>query len=80
MTNELKLTLRYEERTAIDVVRKMLKRRPELAACLLDGMSKEVAVTVLQQGQKELADMLVVSRALSEAAGKLALELRETSC
>lgn len=68
-TEHLKLT--YEERNALAVIRKALRRKPELANAILAGMSRGVAVRVLQQGQKELADLLSVSRAFSEAAAEL---------
>lgn len=68
-TQDLKLT--YEERNALAVIRKALQRKPGLAAALLEGMSKEAASRVLSQGQKELTDMLAVTRAFSAAAAKL---------
>ena len=66
------MILNYEERQALAVIRKALKRKPELAAAIMDGMSKEVATTVLLQTKKELDDLLAVSRAFSAAAGALA--------
>lgn len=67
---EIKLT--YEERQAIAVVRKLLKRKPQAATLVLTGMAKEVAVNVLLQAKKELADLLEVSHAITRAAGELA--------
>ena len=66
------MNLNYEERQALAVIRKALKRKPELAAAIMEGMSKEVATTVLLQTKKELDDLLAVSRAFSAAAGALA--------
>lgn len=66
---ELKLT--YEERNAFTVMRKAIQRKPELAAALLEGLSKQVAVSVLQQAAKELDTLLKVSQAFSAAAKTL---------
>jgi predicted DNA-binding protein (UPF0251 family) len=70
MTEEIKLT--YEERQALPVIRKLLKRKPDAANLIMQGMAKEVAVNVLLQAQKELADLLKVSQAISAAAGEIA--------
>jgi predicted DNA-binding protein (UPF0251 family) len=67
---EIKLT--YEERQALPVIRKLLKRKPEAAAMLLEGIVKESAVNILLQAKKELADMLAVSSAITQAAGEIA--------
>ena len=72
MTHEELKQLTYEERCALPVIRKLLKRRPEVATLLMQGMAKEVAVNVLMQAQKELADLLAISHAFSEAAGAIA--------
>ena len=66
---EIKLT--YEERQAIPVIRKLLKRKPEAAALVFEGMVKESAVNILLQAKKELADLLAVTHAISTAAGNL---------
>ncbi len=76
MTEEIKLS--YDERNAITVVRMMLKRNPAKAKFIMDGMAKEVAISVLLQAQKELANLLKVSQAISAAAGEIAkLEKKE---
>ncbi|MFM7008072.1 MAG: hypothetical protein ACKO0Z_01860 [Betaproteobacteria bacterium] len=67
---EIKLT--YEERQAVPIIRKLLKRKPEAAALVFEGMAKESAVNILLQAKKELDDMLAVSQAISEAAGAIA--------
>jgi hypothetical protein len=71
--------LNYDERNAFALVRKTIKRRPELAAALLEDMSKEVAVAVLMQARDELATMQKIAHAFSEAAGVLAKQVKETS-
>lgn len=64
--------LNYEERQAWPVIRKLIKRKPECAAALLEGLPKEAAVRILLTAKKELDDLLAVSRAFSEVAVKLA--------
>lgn len=69
--------LSYYEREAVQVVRKLLLRKPEIAAYLLDGHSKELATTVLLKVRDELNQLLAVSRAFSAAAGELAKKAKE---
>jgi hypothetical protein len=64
--------MNYDERQAFMTVRKLIKRRPELAAALMEDMSKEVAVSVLLQAQQELKTLQLVARSFSQAAGVLA--------
>jgi hypothetical protein len=64
--------LNYDERQAFMTVRKLIKRRPELAAALMEDMSKEVAVSVLLQAKKELDQLLVINRAFIAASSALA--------
>ena len=71
MTEKQMPKLSYDERLAFATVRKTIKRRPEFAAALMEDMSKEVAVSVLQQGLKELNDMHAITRAFSQAAGEI---------
>ena len=74
---DIRVTLTYEEKNALDVLRKAMKSKPQIAAALMEGMVKEVAHTVLVQAQKELADLLKVSHAFSEAAGTLAKQYKD---
>lgn len=74
--SDIRPTLTYEEKNALDVLRKAMKRKPQIAAALMEGMAKEVAHTVLKQVQKELADLLNVSHAFSAAAGELAKQYK----
>ena len=60
--------LTYEERQAIPVIKKLLQRKPEWAAELLKGVTKESAVSVLLQAQRELKDLQIFARAMTEAA------------
>ena len=69
---EPKIALTYEERQAMPVIRKLLKRKPEAAALLMQDMTKAGAVAVLLQAKKELANLLAVSQAMSAAAAEIA--------
>lgn len=73
MTDETKpkISLTYEERQALPVIRRMLMRKPETAALVVEGMAKETAVRVLRGTKKELAVLLQVAHAFSAAAGEL---------
>lgn len=77
MLEKPKLNLTYEERQALVVIRKAMKRKPEIAAALLEGMAKDVATTVMLTIRDELKSMLEVNRAFSEVAHKLALMEKE---
>lgn len=73
MPTEKKLPpMNYDERQAFMTVRKAIKRRPELAAALMEDMSKEVAVAVLLQAKTELDQLLVINRAFIAASSALA--------
>ena len=72
MTEKQMPKLNYDERQAFMTVRKLIKRRPELAAALMEDMSKEVAVSVLLQAKKELDQLLVINRAFIAASSALA--------
>ena len=64
--------LTYEERQAWPVIRKLIKRKPEMAAELLDGLSKEAAAAVLIKIRDELKILLEVNKAFSAVAAELA--------
>jgi hypothetical protein len=72
MTEKKLPAMNYDERQAFMTVRKLIKRRPELAAALMEDMSKEVAVSLLLQAKKELDQLLVVNRAFIAASSMLA--------
>ena len=71
MTERTPMLFTYEERQALAVLRKSMRTKPQVAAALIEGMSRETAVSVLQQAQTELADLLKVTQALSAAAQTL---------
>jgi hypothetical protein len=72
MTEKKLPAMNYDDRQAFMTVRKLIKRRPELAAALMEDMSKEVAVSLLLQAKKELDQLLVVNRAFIAASSMLA--------
>lgn len=67
----MKIALTYEERQALPVIRKLLKRKPEAAAMLFEGMARDSAVNILLGAQKELTDLHTLARAISLAAGEI---------
>jgi predicted DNA-binding protein (UPF0251 family) len=69
MTPEPKISLTWEERQALPVIQKLLKRKPEAAALLMQGVSKAGAVSLLVQAKKEISDLHTMSRAMVAAAG-----------
>lgn len=64
--------LTHEERQAWPVIRKLIKRKPEMAAELLDGLNKEAAAAVLIKIRDELNILLQVNKAFSAVAYELA--------
>lgn len=71
-SNARQTTLTWEERQALPVIRKMIKRKPETAAMLLEGMARDAALSVMVQIRDELQTMLAVNRAFAEVARNLA--------
>lgn len=77
MTGKQLPKLGYDEINAFTTVRKIIKRKPEIAAALLEDMSKDVAVAILHQATKELNDMQAIVRAFSQAAGEIVKATKE---
>lgn len=71
MTTETKpkIALTYEERQALPVIQKLLKRKPEAFSLLMEGMTKQSAVNVLLSAKKELQDLHIMAQALVAASG-----------
>lgn len=65
------ITLTYEERQALPVIRKLLKRKPEAFELLMEDMTKQAAVTILLAAKKELADLHTLSKAMVAAAAEI---------
>lgn len=64
--------LTYEERQALPVIRKLLKRKPELITLLLEDTTKEAATKLLLGVRNELNTLLAMNRVFSAAAAELA--------
>lgn len=64
-----KIALTYEERQALPVIQKLLKRKPEAVGLLMEGMSKAAAVNVLLTAKKEMNDLHLMAQAMVAAAG-----------
>jgi len=68
MTTEPKISLTYEERQALPVIQKLIKRKPEAVALLMKDMTKAGAISMLLQVRDELNTLQIVARAFIEAA------------
>ena len=69
METEPKISLTYEERQALPVILKLIKRKPEAVALLVKGMTRSAALSIMVQVRDELNALQCVARAFSEAAG-----------
>lgn len=72
MTPTPNIALTYEERQALPIIRKLLKRKPEAFGLLMADMTKESAVNILLTAKKELQDLHIMSQAMVEAAKLIA--------
>lgn len=66
MTSKIALT--YEERQALPIIQKLLKRKPEAFGLLMRDMTKAAAVDILLTAKKEMQDLHTLSKAMVEAA------------
>ena len=64
-------SLIYSEREVIAAAKKLIRRKPEVASMLLEGLSKAAACQILLQVRDELNALLEVNRAFSDAAQAL---------
>lgn len=71
MTDETKpkIALTWEERQALPVMQKLLKRKPEAFELLMKDMTKQAAVNILLSAKKEMKDLHLLAQALVSAAG-----------
>lgn len=69
---DTKIALTYEERQALPVIQKLLKRKPEAFGLLMKDMTKAAAVNVLLTAKKEMQDLHTMSKAMVEAAKLIA--------
>jgi ribonuclease HII len=72
-----KITLNYEERMAINTIRKSMRSKPEIIAQIMDGGSYAMAESVLLKARDELAQLLEVNRAFIAAASVLAKQQKD---
>lgn len=77
MSEEKKVAYTYEERMAIQTIRKSMLKKPEIIAEIMDGGSYSMAERVLLKAKDELAQLLEVSRAFVAAASTLAKQQKE---
>ncbi len=70
MTTETKpkIALTWEERQALPVIQKLLKRKPEAFELLMKDMTKQAAVDILLGAKKEMGDLHLLAQALVSAA------------
>ena len=69
---DTKIALTYEERQALPIIQKLLKRKPEAFGLLMQDMTKAAAVNVLLTAKKEMQDLHTMSKAMVEAAKLIA--------
>ena len=67
-----KIALTYEERQALPVIRKLLKRKPEAFGLLMEDMTKAAAVNVLLTAKKETEDLHTMIKAMVAASAEIA--------
>jgi hypothetical protein len=79
MTDETKpVGYTYEERIAINTIRKSMLKKPEIIARIMDGAAHEMAARVLLKAKDELSQLLEVNRAFVAAASVLAKQQKES--
>lgn len=71
MTDKPKINLTYEERHALPVIQKLLKRRPEAFGLLMEDMTKAAAVNVLLTAKVEMENLHKLSQAMVLAASEI---------
>jgi hypothetical protein len=69
----------YEERMAINVIRKAMLKKPEIISVIMEGGSYAMAERVLLKAKGELAQLLEVNRAFVAAASVLAKQQKENN-
>ena len=77
MTANTKPAITYEQRQAIATLRKGVRTNPGLVSEIMKGMPEEVAYHLLKQVSTEIAKLLEVTRAFSQAAAELAKQQKD---
>jgi hypothetical protein len=67
----------YEERMAINTIRKSMLKKPEIISVIMKDGSYAMAERVLIQARDELAQLLEVNRAFVAAASVLAKQQKD---
>ena len=63
--------LTYEERQALPVIRKLLKRKPEAFGLLMEDMTQAAAANILLTAKKEMQDLHTMAQAMVLAATEI---------
>ena len=71
--------MNYDEKAAVALLRKSIKRDPEILVALLKDITKESAHQLLIQASRELEVNLVLARAMSGLAQELVNLNKETT-
>ena len=71
--------MNYDEKAAVALLRKSIKRDPEILVALLKDITKESAHQLLKQASRELEVNLVLARAMSGLAQELVNLNKETT-
>ena len=71
--------MNYDEKAAVALLRKSIRRDPEILVALLKDITKESAHQLLIQASRELEVNLVLARAMSGFAQELVNLNKETT-
>ena len=71
--------MNYDEKAAVALLRKSIRRDPEILVALLKDITKESAYLILIQASRELEVNLVLARAMSGLAQELVNLNKETT-
>jgi len=77
MNEEKKVAYTYEERMAIQTIRKSMIKKPEIIAEIMKDGAYAMAERVLLKAKDEMAQLLEVNRAFVAAASTLAKQQKE---
>ena len=77
MTEEKQVAYTYDERIAIQTIRKAMLKKPEIIDEIMKNASHAMASRVLLRVRDELDQLLKVSQAFSAAAAVLAKQQKE---
>jgi hypothetical protein len=63
--------MNYEEKAAVALLRKSIKRDPEILVAILKDVTKESAYLILKQASRELEALTMLASVMTDAAGAL---------